>query len=79
MTFTEDEAKTKRCQESFGDGNVTAQGHMVSVQAGYGAAYAMGTSPSMCIASRCMAWEWAKDRTIDRHFTGFCGKARRLF
>lgn len=56
MFLTEEEAKTKRCQESFGDGNVTPTGHMVAVHACGGAGYAIGTSPSMCIGSDCMAW-----------------------
>jgi hypothetical protein len=61
VLLTEDEAKTKRCQESFGDTNVTPTGHMMNVpvfaspSAG-AAGVALTTSPSMCIGSACMAW-----------------------
>ena len=83
MIVTEEEAKTKRCQESFGDHNVTDQGYMVAASQSYhmGGSVAIQTSPSMCIGSSCMAWRWltlgyALDRTKgDMHSQGYCGKA----
>jgi len=88
MILTEDEAKTKRCQESFGDTNLTPHGHMVpapnySGVALTGSSMALATSPSMCIASACMAWRWHEydldpvDRRRLSGKTGYCGKAGR--
>lgn len=55
MLLTEEEAKTKRCQESFGDGWTVPDGRMVSPQEFMRAVIA---SPSHCIGSGCMAWHW---------------------
>jgi hypothetical protein len=91
VIVTEEEAKTKRCQESFGDTIVTNNGHSFAssspspFQHGYsypgGAqAFAVQTSPSMCIGSACMAWRWAiasapyRDKG-DIYSQGYCGKA----
>ena len=88
--LTEDEAKTKRCQESFGDGWTTPDGRLaMSAPAGV----AVVASPSFCIASACMAWRWKRgniytlqpddptsfivtEGTGDYSAThGYCGKA----
>ena len=79
MTLTEDEAKTKRCQESFGDTNVSPTGHAYSAHIAYGGSALVQTSPSYCIGSACMAWRWKRGeydqggQEIATH--GFCGKA----
>jgi hypothetical protein len=87
MIVTEEEAKTKRCQESFGDRNLTQEG--MAVHAPYPlsssgfvsmSGYAVTTSPTHCIGSACMAWRWQQAMaadglnvvTTDR---GYCGKA----
>jgi hypothetical protein len=87
MIVTEEEAKTKRCQESFGDTIVTNNGHSFAssspspFQHGYsypgGAqAFAVQTSPSMCIGSACMAWRdggyfvYGPDGTFRNHAEG---------
>jgi len=82
MNLTEEEAKTKRCQESFGDRNVTTGGYVISSHSStiYSevSSMAIATSPMMCIASGCMAWRW-----VDRAGSGatvrygYCGKAGR--
>ena len=71
MIVTEEEAKTKRCQESFGDGAVSPAGLTTVAMAHYGSAYAQITSPSMCIGTNCMAWRWADGKETK----GYCGKA----
>jgi hypothetical protein len=81
MIVTEEEAKSKRCQESFGDTVVSPMGystvglspfqHSVSYSGG-AAGSVVQSSPSMCIGSACMAWRWA-DSAIG--ITGYCGKA----
>ena len=79
MIVTEEEAKTKRCQESFGDTNVTADGHVYAAHISYGASAVIQTSPSMCIGSACMAFRWV-DNLDDKAITeprGYCGKAGR--
>lgn len=72
MIVTEEEAKTIRCQESFGPHYVTADGgqshmpvmHAVSIHQGaYGAvlngpALPTVAAPAFCIGSKCMAWRW---------------------
>jgi hypothetical protein len=67
MILTEDEAKTKRCQESYAasDG-VTAGAPMATSvpQSIYGAsggtciAVQTATAPMFCIGASCMAWRW---------------------
>ena len=91
MKVTEEEAKLKRCQESFGDGQVTPYGHSYVSQHPYGhpspvygGGFATSSSPSMCIASGCMAWRWTGDMVRtgieakdDFVGVGYCGKAGR--
>ena len=74
MILTQSEAATRRCQEGFGPGPMSSDGNTHIAMASYGGAYAVATSPSCCIAGRCMAWRWS-GRTIDGEFTGYCGKA----
>ncbi len=80
MILTEEEAKTKRCQESFGDRFTTKDGTMMAVAGTiYRGADPVVTSPSFCIGSACMAWRWYeedKGLTSDPPRTyGYCGKA----
>lgn len=63
MILSEQDASTKRCQESFGDQNYCPFGLSYPSPASpvpvYAAAYvAQTTSPSQCIGSACMAWRW---------------------
>lgn len=89
MIVTEEEAKTKRCQESFGDTNVSPSGAAYAAHISYGASTAVQTSPSYCIGSECMAWDWLGWRhpgggvtrnleTSEHPHVGTCGKARSL-
>lgn len=77
MIVTEEEAKTKRCQESYpACSQVSPEGHTFAV-AMSGGAYSMQTAPSYCIGSACMAWRWF-DNTDDQAIKqprGYCGKA----
>lgn len=72
MIVTEEEAKTKRCQEGFGP----SSDKMAEIDSG------LWTQPSYCIGSACMAWRWL-DQTVfwDEHrkpdAPGYCGKAGR--
>lgn len=79
MILTEEEAKTKRCQEGFWP---YAPMHSIS-----------SAAPLTCIGSACMAWRWARENLYVRNpddptnFTlhegrgersttkGYCGKA----
>lgn len=78
MRVTEEEAKTKRCQESFGDNNVSPAGHAIGMPVSgayhHGATLAVQTSPSHCIGSACMAWRWAEVYE-GANIRGYCGKA----
>lgn len=75
MNVTEAEARTKRCQESFGPFFTTQTGNVAMVMSG--SSYAVVASPSHCIGGACMAWRWLEsDHTIDGDFIGCCGKAR---
>lgn len=57
MIVTEEEAKTKRCQESFGDGWTTPDGRIATLGAA-SQCVSVVASPSFCIGSACMAWRW---------------------
>lgn len=80
MILTEEEAKTKRCQESFGPAYTTPDGRSMMAVI-YGAGYAVQASPSHCIGSGCMAWRWqhkpntelctTKDGEYPMHGTGW--------
>lgn len=77
MILTEREAKTKRCQESFGDGFVTEQQSQIWAPTGRSA----HSSPLHCIGSACMAWRWGEVERDDvtgkvlENVAGYCGKA----
>lgn len=87
MILTEEEAKTKRCQESYGPPLSSNGMSMVSA----GVSIAVQTSPTHCIGSACMAWRWSgwsngngvyseKNPTADHpdfHRYGYCGKGVR--
>lgn len=58
MLLTEEEARTRRCQEGFGP-PLSANGTpmMTAATAVY---TAIQTAPQNCIASGCMAWRWVE-------------------
>jgi hypothetical protein len=65
MTVTEEEAKTKRCQESYPAAEgLSLGGFIENAPVPMGAAsissscYARYTAPVNCIGSACMAWRW---------------------
>lgn len=83
MIVTEADAKTKRCQESFGP-PLSGDGSTLTLHTGGVAA--MTTSPSHCIGTACMAWRWhdpstwqgppnAMSSAPPDQWKGFCGKA----
>jgi hypothetical protein len=71
MILTEEEAKTKRCQESFGP-PLSPDGTAILAAAMY---QSTTTSPSHCIGSACMAWRFSADETGDGIPRGYCGEA----
>lgn len=87
MILTEDEAKTKRCQESFPaaeglslGGTAEAGLFPPSVSFGSSGGYVKQTAPLMCIGSACMAWRWRLSGAFPRdkgddYSKGYCGKA----
>ena len=91
MILPEEDAKTKRCQESFpaatglsvGGAAFPTTWQPLPPNCG-GAGYAVHTAPLMCIGSACMAWRWHQepptisDNSHSMAFSvarGFCGKA----
>lgn len=77
MIVTEEEAKTKRCQEGF-----AIHGEVKDLKLDFGTTSKL--APINCLGSVCMAWRWAtewvdvsrpelQERTSTTH--GFCGKA----
>lgn len=76
MLTTEDEAKTKRCHASYGDGWQTHDGRMAVAVPTITTAVA---SPSHCIGSACMAWRWAFTANVitgvEQTKHGYCGLA----
>ena len=80
MSVTEEEAKTKRCQEGFGP---PLSDLPMTFPMGGGGGWPAHTSPVHCIGSACMAWRWLlfghvsdTPRTLgDDRSRGYCGKA----
>src|SRR5882672_2807106 len=64
VIVTEEDAKAKRCHESFGDGWTTPDGRMATVGAA-SQGTALVASPYYCISSGCMAWRWSRQATLD--------------
>lgn len=71
MIVTEQEASTKRCQESFAAAHgVSPDGATYASSWHYppppmGAASAVHTAPLTCIGSACMAWDWIEDTAYE--------------
>jgi hypothetical protein len=85
MIVTEEEAKTKRCQESYAPPVVASPSGSSTSDLAYhsyaigslGAGYATVGAPAFCIGSACMAWRWfdnIDDQAIEQP-RGYCGKA----
>lgn len=88
MIVTEEEAKTKRCQEGYAAAeSITHDGALLhtvgqslsvgSYSASGSVAVAVGGAPLNCIGSACMSWRWF-DNLADQAVKtprGFCGKA----
>lgn len=64
MIVTEEEANTKRCQETL---------------APVGTADRVWHDSAGCIGSACMAWRWAEWKHDPATRKGFCGKAGRVY
>jgi hypothetical protein len=84
--LTEDEAKMKRCPQSFPAADaLSPSGHVEhvpieahSISLGSGSMTSMGyarhTAPTHCIAAECMFWRWSH-QDHNGTPTGFCGGA----
>ena len=86
MIVTEEEAKTKRCQEGFGP-PLSDTPMLFSMSSG--ACWASPSSPINCIGSACMAWRYATEKQLEEAgflesdlekdgvalTPGYCGKA----
>lgn len=75
MIVTEEEAKTKRCQESFAactgvsvDGAVyqSSWSHPPPPLGGAGDGATVFTAPMNCLGSACMAWRWTREASFER-------------
>lgn len=86
MIVTEDEAKTKRCQESYAaatgvsSGGYAYPGPVPPISMHSVAYQTVQTAPTMCIGSACMAWRWLRQEDHDMPpnvRSGYCGKAGR--
>lgn len=67
MIVTEEEAKTKVCQETLG-----------GVSSWSGGDYVHPARSARCAGSACMAWRWKRhDYTGAPTSHGYCGKAGR--
>jgi hypothetical protein len=60
MLLTEEEAKNKRCQESFGPPSDPFPNGVA-----YSVSVAAFMSPSNCLGSACMAWQWGGPREYE--------------
>lgn len=91
MIVTEEEAKTKRCQESFaacnsmstdGAGYMSSWSHPPPPASPGGTGAIVHTAPLYCLGSACMAWRWVLEHEHGDPYNqlvktdrGFCGKA----
>ncbi len=57
MIITEEEAKTKRCQEGF-PGQPLGSGYVEAREFPRAGEHVAVTTPIYCIGSNCMAWCW---------------------
>lgn len=62
MLVTEEEAKTKLCQETI---QPIATADRIAHEG------------QNCIGSHCMGWRWGENMHRDREKVGYCGKAGR--
>lgn len=70
MIVTEEDAKTKRCQESYAAaGGLSVDGHIEAVPMPPDAisftpqlTFQRQNAPAYCIGSDCMAWRWVRER-----------------
>jgi hypothetical protein len=91
VILTEEEAKTRRCQEGFPAAeSINSGGYPIQVTVAADPTHyssnigvvTQGGAPLYCIGSACMAWRWMlahphdTDRTQgDDRSRGYCGKA----
>lgn len=74
--LTEEEAKERRCPYSFAppwSQNGDTLMSMSGSASGLGSSFAALTSPTNCIASKCMAWRLAHKDGPDGSERGYCG------
>lgn len=86
MMPTEQEASTKRCQESFGNliqwqpKYDAASPTSLTISIAEGENVEVNAFPRHCLGSACMAWRWAVADRSDTYGRengnkGYCGKA----